>query len=83
LEQNETRKKAAQCPAMNNCIPQETIIRDVRLAAAYVPYQNICTLFSPIEALRRGTVFPELYSPYEGEDKEYDPYESIRKGRNL
>ena len=69
MEQNENRKKIAQCPAMNNCIPQETIIRDVRLAAAYVPYQKLCTLFSPIEGLKRGTIFPELYSPWEKEGK--------------
>jgi len=53
----------------NSCIPQETLIRNVRLAAAYVPYQKFCTIFSPIEALSKGTVFPELYSPYEGKDK--------------
>ncbi|WP_051542047.1 spore coat associated protein CotJA [Clostridium lundense] len=59
------------CPSMGKCIPQETVITNVRLAAAYVPYQKLCTLFSPLEALRRGTVFPELYSPYEGRDKKY------------
>jgi len=73
LEQNENIKKITTCPAMGNCIPQETIIRDVRLAAAYVPYQKLCTLFSPIEALKRGTAFPELYSPWAGEDKIHGP----------
>jgi hypothetical protein len=56
---------------MANCIPQETIIKDVRLAAAYVPFQKFCTLFSPLEALKRGTAFPELYSPYEKKDKKH------------
>ena len=83
MEQNETRKKTEQCPAMSNCIPQETLIRDVRLATAYVPYQKLCTLFKPIEALKRGTAFPELYSPYEGEDKQSRPLESGNKGGNL
>ncbi len=83
MEQNKTKKKKIQCSPMSNCIPQETVIRDVRLAAAYVPYQNLCTLFSPIEALKRGTVFPELYSPYEGEDKNYNPLESSKKERTL
>lgn len=46
------------------CIPQETVIRNVRLAAAYVPYQRLCTLLSPINSLKAGTVFPELFSPY-------------------
>jgi len=66
---------------MNDCIPQETVIRNVRLAAAYVPYQKLCTLFSPIEALKRGTAFPELYSPYDGEDKKYCPLKSSVKER--
>lgn len=53
----------------DKCIPQETVIRNVRLAAAYVPYQKLCTLLCPIEALKHGTAFPELYSPYEGKEK--------------
>jgi hypothetical protein len=57
----------------SNCIPQETVIKDVRLAMAYVPFQKLCTLFSPMEALKRGTAFPELFSPYEGKEKKYKP----------
>jgi len=75
LEQNENRKKSVSCPAKGNCIPQETIIRDVRLAAAYVPYQKLCTIFSPIEGLKRGTIFPELYSPWDKEAKRGEFYE--------
>lgn len=52
------------CQPMGVCIPQEMVIKNVRLAAAYVPFQKLCTLLSPIEALSKGTVFPELYSPY-------------------
>ncbi|MCT8978768.1 spore coat associated protein CotJA [Clostridium sp. CX1] len=62
-----------KCPSMGKCIPQELVIRNVRLAAAYVPYQKLCTLLSPIEALRHGTAFPELYSPYEGKDRKCRP----------
>lgn len=58
---------------MGSCIPQETVIKDVRLARAYVPYQKFCTLFPPIEALQKGTAFPELFSPYEKEDKKERP----------
>jgi hypothetical protein len=54
---------------MGPCIPQETVIRDVLLARAYVPYQKFCTLFPPLEALQKGTAFPELFSPYEKKDK--------------
>lgn len=61
------------CPPIDTCIPQELVIRNVRLAAAYVPYQQLCTLLSPIEALKHGTAFPELYSPYEGINKKYKP----------
>ena len=56
-----------------NCVPQETCIRDVRLSAGYVPYQKFCTTFSPLESLMKGTAFPELYSPFEGNDRKL-PY---------
>ncbi|WP_072989562.1 spore coat associated protein CotJA [Clostridium cavendishii] len=52
----------------SSCIPQETTIKNVRLAAAYVPYEILCTLFTPLEALKKGTAFPELYSPYKKEE---------------
>ena len=52
-----------------NCTPQETDIKNVRLAMAYIPFQILCELFKPLEALNRGTAFPELYSPYKGKDK--------------
>ena len=65
------RDKMEKCSTSNNCIPQETVIKNVRLAAAYVPYQKLCTLFTPLEALKRGTAFPELYSPYDGKEKCY------------
>lgn len=55
--------------SQDKCFPQEMVIQNVRLAAAYVPYQQLCTLLSPIEALKHGTAFPELYSPYECKDK--------------
>ncbi|TYQ14674.1 UNVERIFIED_CONTAM: spore coat associated protein JA (CotJA) [Acetivibrio alkalicellulosi] len=55
------------------CIPQETVLRNVRLARAYVPFQKMCSVYSPIEALEKGTAFPELYSPYKGVDKFYKP----------
>jgi hypothetical protein len=54
-----------------SCVPQETVIKNVRLAAAYVPYQKFCTCYSPLEGLMRGTIFPELVSPYEGTEKKY------------
>ena len=65
-------------PQAGNCVAQETSIRDVRLAAAYVPFQNFCTMFSPLEALKKGTAFPELYSPYEGDHRKYTPSEQFQ-----
>lgn len=46
------------------CIPQELVIRNVKLARAYVPFQKLCSLYPPEIALHKGTVFPELYSSY-------------------
>lgn len=34
------------------------------LAQAYIPFQYYTNSFSPKEALRKGTLFPELYRPY-------------------
>ena len=34
------------------------------LARAYVPFQIMNQVFSPDEALKKGTLFPELYRPY-------------------
>ncbi|MBQ8563034.1 MAG: spore coat associated protein CotJA [Firmicutes bacterium] len=33
---------------------------------AYTPMQQWKTTYSPSEAMQRGTVFPELYLPFEG-----------------
>lgn len=47
-----------------NCIPQETVIKNVKLAHAYVPFQVLCNTFSPMEALKKGTAFPPLLDVY-------------------
>lgn len=46
------------------CIPQQTVIENVRLARAYVPYQILCTTFTPADGLLRGTIFPPLWDNY-------------------
>ena len=33
-------------------------------ARAYVPFQRVQTLFTPEIGLRKGTIFPDLASPY-------------------
>ena len=35
-----------------------------KLAHAYVPYQRFMDNYPPEEALRKGTLFPELWMPY-------------------
>ena len=52
---------------MPDCCKQgdmEYDCKDMQLAHAYVPWQNYCQAFSPCEALRKGTLFPELYGVY-------------------
>ncbi|MBQ7955304.1 MAG: spore coat associated protein CotJA [Lachnospiraceae bacterium] len=37
------------------------------IAMAYVPWQHLCTLYENLdEALKCGTIFPELYKPFTG-----------------
>ncbi len=51
-------------PAAGSCIPQETVINDVKLAHAYVPFQKMCATYMPLEGLRQGTIFPPLANLY-------------------
>jgi len=46
----------------NQRIPESG--RRMRLAHAYIPWQHFKNSYPPAEALRRGTLFPELYMPY-------------------
>jgi len=81
---NVTRNKTPETDfkPMEQCTPQETVIKDVKLAAAYVPFQKLCSLFHPLDALIYGTVFPELVSPYEGKSKHYKMSRQEQKGDN-
>lgn len=56
-----------------SCVPQETAIKDVKLARAYVPFQRLCSTYPAVRALCRGTLFPELFSPYKGPEKQHRP----------
>jgi|GEM_PF-843545 hypothetical protein len=46
------------------CIPQETVINNVQLAHAYVPFEKMCSTFTPLSGLRNGTIFPPLIEVY-------------------
>lgn len=39
------------------------------LARAYIPFQIMDKVYSPREALKKGTLFPELYRPYVMKDE--------------
>lgn len=77
---NNRRVRDNYMPNQGICIPQELVIDNVRLAAGYVPYQFMCELFNPMEALAKGTAFPELYSPYERNDKRARAYRMSENG---
>ncbi len=47
-----------------DCVDHETEILDVKLAHAYVPYQEFCPTFSPMTSLKKGTAFPGLKGVY-------------------
>lgn len=45
-------------------IQAEGIFPQARLAQSYVIWQRYGPIFSPAEALNKGTIFPDLYSLY-------------------
>lgn len=57
--------------AQTGCIDREQVIEDPQLAHAYVPIQKLCPTFTPITALRKGTIFPGLVNVYGWENKEF------------
>lgn len=52
------------CNQEYNCIPYEEYIKVDRLARAFVPFQYLCSIYDMDEGLIKGTIFPELASPY-------------------
>lgn len=52
---------------MNRCYYERE--KTMLLARAYVPFQRLKQVYSPSEALKRGTLFPELYMPYDEREK--------------
>ncbi len=47
----------------NYCVGIELNVENPLGGEAYVPNQNLCSLFNEDEALVKGTVFPQLYRP--------------------
>jgi len=54
---------AGNTAATGHCVDRETMITDVELANAYVPFQKLCPTFTPAASLKNGTIFPGLYKP--------------------
>lgn len=40
--------------------------KGMELAQAYIPFQQFGNLYPPEESLKKGTLFPDLYRPYDG-----------------
>lgn len=53
------------CNRLPYCCPG--YYSELKLAHAYVPFQCLNNVYEPMAGLCRGTVFPELYSPYGAE----------------
>jgi hypothetical protein len=47
------------------CRPFPRYIEVDRLARAYVPPQKMCNIYCHETGLKNGTIFPELFMPYE------------------
>ncbi len=50
---------------MPSMMPSTQPVSAQRLAEATVPYQVYMQIWDPRTALKSGTIFPELYRPYE------------------
>ncbi len=61
LDQNQT--KFIGPPIHTGYSPGATY-PEMELARAYVPIQRLNQLYTPVQALETGTLFPELYRPY-------------------
>lgn len=55
-------------------------ICDPELARAFFKPQKFTEIFSPMEALDKGTIFPELYCPYKYEDRHDERRDRFEKG---
>ncbi|MGN0484832.1 MAG: spore coat associated protein CotJA [Lachnospiraceae bacterium] len=57
--------KKDRCPKQGSPRMQD-FLQGMPLAMAYVPWQHMQNLYEPEQALRCGTVFPELNMPFLG-----------------
>jgi len=68
MKKRDKGKKAAMpVPAMiPQVLPAWSPLPGLKYGEAFVPPQTYGRTFGPEEALRHGTIFPELVSPYQG-----------------
>jgi len=52
------------------CKTMPAVMPTPKLAHAYVPFQQLVSIYPPMKGLAAGTIFPELDRPY-GADPEY------------
>lgn len=54
-----------------NMLPNKLFpfVSTFKLGKAYVPYQTISCVLEPEKAIKKGTIFPELYSSYGNKQK--------------
>ena len=48
---------------INKDCPTPEMVFD-RFGKAYIPFQNLCSIYNAADAFMRGTMFPELDLPY-------------------
>ena len=66
MERNEKGNVLTQKQGGGDCVTDEdATLHGLPLAYAYVPVQRWRMLYSPEEALNKGTLFEELYKPME------------------
>lgn len=64
--------KPCPMPKKPNMPPMHKPHDNKKLAHAYIPWQYYGVVYSNSEALKKGTLFPELYMPYKGGGDKYD-----------
>ncbi|MGE5417748.1 MAG: spore coat associated protein CotJA [Acidobacteriota bacterium] len=53
---------------------------NMELARAYFKIQQYTKRFPPAEALLKGTIFPELYQPYDPRDQRKESVGILKRG---
>ncbi len=56
----DSRMAGRQMPSMSDCRTQQQV------TMAYVPWQELHTVYDPEKGLQAGTIFPELDKPFYG-----------------